>query len=120
MATLGDATHTVRNGGVVNTPHTLGVIDNTTLIDDGDSPYTVLQTDNVIFCDTASAAITVNLPAGIDGTHYKVINSGTAGYDVTVDPNGTEELYSGGAGVSQDLSDGENIDIHFDSTEGWH
>lgn len=83
------------------------------------SPYAVLATDEVIVVDTDGGAITVNLPAGVDGTHYKIVNVGSAGNAVTVDPNGTEQLYGGGAGVAFTLYDGENIDIHYESTEGW-
>ncbi len=94
-------------------------IGTTTRIDDGDSPYTVLSTDTIIFCDTDGGAITANLPAGVDGTFYKLINCGSGGYDLTVDPNGTEELFNAGAGVASTVADGEVIDIHYNSTEGW-
>ena len=36
----------------------------TTRIDDGDSPYTILPTDDVLFCNTDSGVVTANLPAG--------------------------------------------------------
>ena len=92
----------------------------TTLIDDGDSPYTILPTDDVLFCDTSSDAITVNLPAGTGGQHFVIKNAGTSGNDVTVDPNGTEELYGAGAGIAHVMIDGENIDIHYSSgLTGW-
>ncbi len=83
------------------------------------SPYTVLAQDNVIIVDTDGGAITVNLPAGVDGTHYRITNVGTAANDVTVDPNGTEQLFGGGAGVSFALIDGETINIYFETTENW-
>ena len=82
------------------------------------SPYTLLARDEVLFCDTVDGAITVNLPAGIDGTHYKVINCGE--YDVTVDPNGTENFFGAGAGVASVISTGENVDVHYDDVEGWY
>ncbi len=94
-----------------------GQIKNTTRITS--SPYTVLVTDNIIIVDTDGGAITVNLPAGIDGTHYRITNVGTAANDVTVDPNGTEQLFGGGAGVSFALIDGETINIYFETTENW-
>jgi hypothetical protein len=94
-----------------------GVINNTTRITSG--PYNVLATDHVILVDTDGGAITVNLPAGVEGTNYKIINVGSSGNDVTVDPNGTEQLYAGGAGVSFALIDGEVINIHYNATEGW-
>ena len=96
-----------------------GRIRNTTRIDNTDSPYTVLVTDHVIYCDTDGGAITLNLLAGVEGTNHKIINCGSSGNDLTVDPNGTEQLYGGGAGVSQTISDGEVINIDFNSTEGW-
>ncbi len=96
-----------------------GDIADTTRIINTDSPYTVLATDVVIFCDTDGGAIETDLPAGIEGTHYKLINCGSSGNDLTVDPDGTEELYGAGAGVASTLADGEVIDIHYNATEGW-
>ena len=91
-----------------------GSIGNTTRVT---TTYTVLATDEVIFCDTDDAAFTVTLPAGVEGTHYKIINCGSN--TLTVDPNGTEELYGEGAGVAITLVAEEVIDIHFNTTEGW-
>jgi len=91
----------------------------TTRIINTDSPYTVLGIDEVIFCDTDGGAITANLPAGIPGKHYKLINTGSSANDLTVDPNGTEQLYGAGAGVAATVADGEVIDIHYETTEGW-
>ena len=92
----------------------------TTLIDDGDSPYTILPTDDVLFCNTSSGAITVNLPAGTGGQHFVIKNAGTSGNDVTVDPDGTEELYGAEAGIAHVMIDGENIDIHYSfGLGGW-
>jgi hypothetical protein len=87
------------------------------------SRYTTTQTlgatDHIVFCDTDGAVWTLTLPAGVEGTHYKIINCGSSGNDLTVDPDGTEQLYGGGAGVAQTLSDGEVINIHYNATEGW-
>ena len=80
------------------------------------SPYTVLPSDSVLFCDTDSAAITVNLPIGIEGQNFKIINCGTSGNDVTVDGNGTETVYGE---LTQAISDGEVINIHYNETKGW-
>jgi hypothetical protein len=82
----------------------------------GDSPYTALATDEVLFADTDGGAITVNLPAGVAGTHYKIINCGTSGNAVTVDGNGAEKVYGA---LTQTLSDGDVIDLHYETTEGW-
>ncbi len=95
-----------------------GQIDNTTRITT--SPYNILSTDLVIFVNTDGGNITANLPAGIEGTRYKIINSGTSGNTLTVDPNGTEQIFGGGAGVSTNLSDGQSIDVHYNATDGWY
>lgn len=84
-----------------------------------DSPYTVLATDNAIFCDTDAGAITVNLPVGVNEKPYKVINSGTSGNDVTLNPNGTEQIYKSGAGTGITLIDLEIANLHFETTEHW-
>ena len=81
------------------------------------TPYNATATDHILFVDTDGGAITVNLPAGIEGKNYKVINCGSSGNDVTLDPNGTEEIWGGGAGVAFALIDGDNLDIHYN--EGW-
>ncbi len=98
----------------------VSTIERITSIIDTDSPYTVLLSDIVIFADTTSAVITVNLPYGVEGMYYKIINCGSGGYALTVDPNGVQELYGSGAGVASVLVDGEVIDIHFNSTKGWY
>lgn len=96
-----------------------GRVCNTTRIIDTDSPYDALATDHVIFADTDGGAITINLPAGVDGTHYRIINCGSSGNDVSVDPDGTEQVRAGGAGTAYALTDGNILDIYYDSTEGW-
>jgi len=95
------------------------ITDNTTRIIDTASPYTILATDNVVFCDTDGGAIEVDLPAGTEGKHYKLINCGSGGNSLTVDPDGTEQVWGGGAGVALVLIDGEILDIHYNATEGW-
>jgi len=77
-----------------------------------------LARDEVIFADTDGGAITVALPAGVQGTHLKIACCGIN--DLTVDPNGTEQLFGAGAGVAATISEGENIDIHYDAVEGWY
>lgn len=63
-------------------------------IDDTDSPYDVVDGDDVIICDTSSGAITINLPALASSTHRRleVRNAGSAGNDVTIDPASTEQI----------------------------
>lgn len=91
----------------------------TTRITSADSPYTVLNSDEIIFADTDGGAIAINLLAGVEGKYLKIINVGTSGNNAVVDPNGTEQLFSGGAGISFGLIDSEIIAVHFNSVEGW-
>lgn len=80
-------------------------------------PYTVLLTDHIIFVNTDSASVIVNLPAGIQGTEYKVVNTGSSGNTVSLVPNGSENLM--GANSAFALNDSESLIVNFDSTDGW-
>ena len=88
----------------------------------GTSRYTTTQTldaeDNVVFCDTDGGAFTIDLPIGVEGTHYKIINCGSGGNDLTVDADTTGSSTVYGA-TTAELSDGEVINIHYNATEGW-
>jgi|2_EtaG_2_1085320.scaffolds.fasta_scaffold07705_2 hypothetical protein len=90
----------------------------TTRIDDGDSPYTVLSTDHNIFCDTDGGVITANLPAGVNGTYYRIINVGTSSNNLTLAPNGAELLL--GVNSNSVLTDGESLIVVYETTEGWY
>ncbi|HUX56537.1 MAG TPA: hypothetical protein VMV77_06155 [Bacteroidales bacterium] len=87
--------------------------------DDGDSPYTVQLKDEEFAIDTDGGAFSILLPTGVPGRRLKIINAGTSGNDVTVTPNGTEQLFRGGAGVAFTLHDVEIIDISFFTNQGW-
>lgn len=81
------------------------------------TPYTIIATDHHVFMNTASQASTVNLPAGVAGTEYRIVNTGGAGNDLTITPNGAELLL--GANSDFTLSDGESLIIVFDTNDGW-
>jgi hypothetical protein len=70
-----------------------------------------------VFADTDGGAITVTLPVGVDGTRYRIINTGSSGNDVTVTPNGAELLL--GANSSLTMIDSEVLIITYEATEGW-
>jgi len=98
-----------------------GRITDTVRIIDTASPYTVLATSYKIFCDTDDTAadggdIEIDLPAGIDGTEYVIYNVGAG--NVTIDPNGTETIDGGAAGVAKVLGSGV-LTITYETTEGW-
>lgn len=83
----------------------------------GASPYTLLTTEEAIFCVTDGGAITINLPAGIHNTQYRIINTGSSGNAVILTPNGAELLT--GANASRTLSDSSVIILVYETTEGW-
>lgn len=87
-----------------------------TEIDDGDSPYTVLATDEVIVCDTTSGAITVDLLAisGIAGLPLYIKNKAGGANNVTADGNGGETI---DAELTQVFGPGTCLFIVPDSTE---
>ena len=89
----------------------------TTRIINTDSPYNILATDHVIFADTNGGAITINLPAGIDGRHYKIINVGSSGNDITLVPDGSDKIF--GVNANQTLHDAEIFNLDFETIEGW-
>lgn len=100
--------------GLVNSQG--GRIVNVTLVTS--TPYTILATDHDIHVDTDAAAIAANLPAGVEGTQYRIVNVGSSGNDVTVAPNGAEHLL--GANSSFTLLDGESLILVYHATEGWY
>ena len=102
-------------GGTLTTTH--GRVVNTTPITSG--PYAILTSDHTIPCDTDGGAFEVDLPAGVEGTEYEIANTGTSGNDLTIDPNGSEQIAGGGAGVALDLVDGESVTIFYNATKGW-
>jgi len=94
------------NGGMIN--KISRITTNTTL----DETY------HIVFANTDSGAITVTLPAGVSGTQYRIVNTGTSGNDVTVTPDGAENLF--GANSSDIVSDSEVIIINYEDTDGWY
>lgn len=55
--------------------------------------YTAVETDEVIFVDTTSGAVTIALPAAasVVGVHYFIMKT-AGGNDVTINPDGSEEI----------------------------
>ena len=80
--------------------------------------YTILVTDQVVFCDTDGGAFTATLPAGIEGQTFKIANTGTSSLDLTIAPNGAELLI--GVNSNFILRDGESLLLTYNTTEGWN
>ena len=80
------------------------------------TPYSVQPSDEVVYFDTDSIAITANLPEGTDGEQHRLVNVGTSGNNVTINPNGIELLFGDS---SQYLADAEALDMSYLSSKGW-
>ncbi len=81
------------------------------------SNQTLNSANNIVLGDTDGGAFTITLPAGVDGTHYKISNVGSSGNTLTLTPDGSELLV--GANANFDLFDGETLDLSYETTEGW-
>ena len=77
--------------------------------------YSILTSDDNIYCNTTAGDFTVTLPAGVDGQTFRIINSGTG--TLTIAPNGTELLT--GANASKTANAGTVIVLVYETTDGW-
>lgn len=82
------------------------------------TPYELKATDEEIFFDTDAFPIVANLLPGVDGTNYRMINVGSSGNDVTLNPFGTELLF--GVNASERIADDEVLIMTFETAEGWY
>lgn len=82
------------------------------------SPYTPLATDEELFIDTDAGPISITLPPGIDGTNYRMINTGLSGNDVTLIPALTDKLF--GENANERIADSEVLIMTFETDVGWY
>ena len=79
--------------------------------------YTLTSTDNLIYFDTDGGAITATLPTIVQGTEYRIANTGSSGNNVTL--SSPDDIY----GSSDDLIiyDLEDFEINGDveNLQGW-
>ena len=78
---------------------------------------TLDATHHNVFADTDGGAFTVTLPAGVAGTTYRIINSGSSANNLTITPDGAELLL--GVNSNFTLLDGDVLVIVYEATEGW-
>jgi hypothetical protein len=99
-----------------------GFIVNTSLVTS--SPYTISPNDDDIFVDTDSGDVTVTYPSlsifeGVDGgKKYRVVNVGTSGNTVLLNPDGSDLLL--GENSSFCLFDAEALITTGEETKGWY
>ena len=84
-----------------------------------DSPYTVLDNDQLIKCDTSSGNITVNLPAiaNADGRQLTIKAITLDNNNVVVDGNASETI--DGATTKTIQGQYAGLTIRADATTGW-
>lgn len=93
---------------------------NRTVVNNGNTPYTVLYTDYFIACDTSSSAITINLPAItgdiVAGFMIVVKDEGLNAItnNITIDPNGSDTI-EGETTYTIDRN-GQSLSIYNDGT----
>ena len=95
------------------------IIKNTTHVTT--TPYEITSEDEDVFFDTdAVGPMVANLRAGIDGTNYRLVNTGVLNGDrVTINPFGTEKLF--GVNASEYMAMQEKLLITFDEESGgWY
>lgn len=101
----------------VNDPVTISVGGDVDTTDRYTSDQTLTPSNENVVCDTDGGAFRVSLPAGVNGMHLKVSNVGTSGNALSIIPHGAELLV--GENTTFDLLDGETLDLHYETTEGW-
>ncbi len=82
------------------------------------TPTTLTATHHHVFIDTDDTGLIVTLPAGVAGTEYRVVNTGTSSNNATITPNGAELLV--GVNSNFTLYDGEALNVIFQSESGWY
>jgi hypothetical protein len=86
-------------------------------ITDTDSPYAVTTNDDILFCDSSSGSVTVNLPAVATARqHIVTLIRTSASNSVTIDPNASETI-NGASTYSAWVSARDSIRIIHDTNE---
>ena len=90
-----------------------------TSIDDTDSPYTALLTDDTILADATSGVITVNLPAasGNSGKTYNIKKTDASANAITIDGNASETI--DGATTATISTQYQSLTVQCDGSN-WH
>jgi hypothetical protein len=96
------------------------IIKNTTHITT--SPYEITADDEEVFFDTDAfgGEMEANLRPGVDGTNYRLINTGITGaHRVNLNPFGAEKLF--GVNASEFIAIQEALLVTFDEeSDGWY
>jgi len=80
------------------------------------TPVSIPYNVEVIYGDTDVGNLVGNLQQGINGQHYRFINTGGSGNTFTINRAGTDTI---NGATSQVLTDGQTLDIDYETTEKW-
>jgi len=79
--------------------------------------YTATEEDHVVYCDTDGGAFTITLPAApLNGATLRIINCGSSGNNLTV---GRNSKTIRGAAADSILTDGQILELTYETTEQW-
>ena len=112
------ANHMTVSGTASNVVMVSNTVRELTITNTSASTYPQTTNDDVIICDTSSNAVEVDLLAVASARDIVLTIVRNGGNNVTVDPNGSEEINGGGAGTPYTLSsDRDTIRIIQNGTE---
>ena len=77
--------------------------------------YQALVTDHIILANTDGGAYTLTMPAGVEGQHIRITNTGTN--ILTVTGSGAETVMGE---TSQEMFEGDTMNMYYNTTEGWY
>jgi len=117
VTTLSNLTGTGSRNAVIGATGIVGVGAGLQGVTRVTTTYTILSSDENVFGDTDSAGFTMTLPAGTDGQHFKIMNTGTGLNLLDISPNGAELLI--GENSNFELNAGESLDLVYNVIEGW-
>ena len=87
-----------------------------------DTPYTVLATDYIIGCNTSVGVLEIDLPAAETGRVLMIKDEGgvCSVSNITIDPNGSEQIDGGGAGTPLVMStNDQSFSLYGVTGTGW-
>lgn len=82
-----------------------------------DSPYNIVDIDQIIDFDTTDGDIVANLPDGVGGRYYRMTDVATTGNKVVLNPSGDELLF--GQNSSENIYNAETLIMIFKDPQGW-
>ena len=80
--------------------------------------YTPTIEDDELHVDTSAGDVAINLPGGVEGKKYRILNISFSGNRVIITPNVGDLLF--GLGDPEYAADGEVLIMTFSTVSGWN